>query len=84
MNDDFFKFYPSAPDSDSKLSIISEKPQRDSLNLSIELWRRILPNKFSVQLDNREVTSYQCTALDAYSCIEAKITVNSILTPVQV
>ena len=40
-------------------------------------------NKTSIQVDNHEGINYQCTALDANSCIEVKISVSPLIILVQ-
>ena len=52
MNDELYRLYPINPDTDSKIAIVTQQPQRDSLTLTVEAWRRLLPNQIAVPIDN--------------------------------
>lgn len=65
----YIKLYPLDPFTDTKLTVVIENGDRDSSLINIEGWRRILPNKTAVNVDNREGINYQCTPLDQNCCI---------------
>jgi|JI10StandDraft_1071094.scaffolds.fasta_scaffold299192_2 hypothetical protein len=73
---ELFKLFPPDPTTDSKLVVVKERPDRESIPLNILGWRRILPNKIAVPIQSAEVGAYQCSALDSNCIIEATISVH--------
>lgn len=67
---------PGEPTTDSRVKIVLEGGASGSQLLRVECWRRVPANhRCPVEVPTEEALSYQCSALDYGSVIEARVEV---------